>query len=923
MRPIYLKMSAFGPYSGITEIDFGKLGTGGLYLITGDTGAGKTTIFDAVAYALFGSPSGDNRDTSMLRSKYAADSLKTEVELKFEYCGKEYTVKRNPEYMRKKTRGEGMTREAADAELYCPDNRVVTKATAVTNAVEELLGINRNQFCQIAMIAQGDFRKLLFAPTDERIKIFRHIFKTDNYLSLQNELKGKAKELWEQCKIRRDSISQYISGIDCSEEHPLYSEVCKAVSNQLPFDEVLELIEKLIDEDAKKEKNIASEITETRNRLDKVKNQINRFNEKKEIEEKLDSNKEALCESRQRHDELNTALEEVLKREPEINKNTSDAAEIAVTLPDYNELDEKTGIFRSNQQYIERNSVTLARLEDNIKRGGSLITGLTEERKSLEGAGESRVKLNAEKKELEEKKNRLKKLNSSILSLYDAQSLYARAAEDYQKKIQAADHANDAFRTAQRLYYNAQAGILAETLTEGQPCPVCGSKTHPVIASKPAEAPSAEKLEELENNYTKADATAKKASEKAEKLKGSVEEKRTSTEEEIRALLGDFRIDSAEAVLTEALAKAEQREEEIAAALEQENKKIKRKGEVDLLLEKTQKQVESDSQKLSALNDVIKAKIVANTQHKERIDILRSKLKFESRAAAEEKILMLRKTSETILADIENARKNQKASNDKIIALSAASNQLEEQLSKYDEIDIEAEKAEFNRLIEKEHLYELQSRDIHSRMTANMRTLEQIKLQAPQLETAEKEYSMVKALSDTANGNISSKERVQLETFVQMHYFDRIIQRANTRLAVLTQGQYDLVRRAEADNRKSQSGLELDVIDHYNGSVRSVKSLSGGESFKASLALALGLADEIQYSAGGIRLDTMFIDEGFGSLDEESLNQAMTALNSLAEGNRLVGIISHVGELKRRIDKQIIIKKDKSKGSYVDEIIVF
>ena len=187
----------------------------------------------------------------------------------------------------------------------------------------------------------------------------------------------------------------------------------------------------------------------------------------------------------------------------------------------------------------------------------------------------------------------------------------------------------------------------------------------------------------------------------------------------------------------------------------------------------------------------------------------------------------------------------------------------------------------------------------------------------------EREYSSVKSLSDTANGNISSKERIQLETYVQMHYFDRILQRANTRLAVLTEGQYDLVRRAEADNKRSQSGLELDVIDHYNGSIRSVKSLSGGESFKASLALALGLADEIQYSAGGIRLDTMFIDEGFGSLDDESLNQAMAALNDLAEGNRLVGIISHVGELKRRIDKQIIIKKDRSEGSYVDDIIVF
>ena len=214
--------------------------------------------------------------------------------------------------------------------------------------------------------------------------------------------------------------------------------------------------------------------------------------------------------------------------------------------------------------------------------------------------------------------------------------------------------------------------------------------------------------------------------------------------------------------------------------------------------------------------------------------------------------------------------------------------------------------------------YDREAKTTHARISANQTALDNIKVRSGDLIATEKKYSWVKALSNTANGNIAGKEKVMLETYIQMNYFDRIIARANTRLMIMTDGQYDLVRRKEALNNKGQSGLDLNVIDHYNGSERSVKSLSGGESFKASLALALGLADEIQSSAGGIKLDTMFIDEGFGSLDEESLAAAMKALTSLADGNRLVGIISHVGELKQKIDKQIIVKKDKVGGSYAE-----
>jgi len=214
-------------------------------------------------------------------------------------------------------------------------------------------------------------------------------------------------------------------------------------------------------------------------------------------------------------------------------------------------------------------------------------------------------------------------------------------------------------------------------------------------------------------------------------------------------------------------------------------------------------------------------------------------------------------------------------------------------------------------------LIENQAKTIYSRITSNKASLDNILKKLNEIKTVEEKWIWIKSLSNTANGNLSGKEKIMLETYIQMTYFDRIINRANTRFMVMSGGQYELKPRKEAENNRSQSGLELDVIDHYNGTERSVKTLSGGESFKASLSLALGLSDEIQSSAGGIKLDTMFVDEGFGSLDDESLAQAIKALSSLAEGNRLVGIISHVSELKDKIDKQIVVKKEKTGGSNI------
>ena len=270
MRPLKLTISAFGPYAGKMELDFENLGSSGLYLITGDTGAGKTTIFDAISFALFGEASGGKREPGMLRSKYADDKTPTEVELTFCYAGKEYTVTRNPEYMRPKGRGEGMTKQAADARLVYPDGHVVTKLKDVNIAIKEILGLDRDQFGQVAMIAQGGFLKLLLADTKERQKIFRNIFHTNLYVELQERLSKQANAVKYQWEDVRKSIRQYVEAILCQENSAYADQVQQAKAETLPVEEVLTLLENILEEDQHFQKDLEQSLQNTETELEEV-----------------------------------------------------------------------------------------------------------------------------------------------------------------------------------------------------------------------------------------------------------------------------------------------------------------------------------------------------------------------------------------------------------------------------------------------------------------------------------------------------------------------------------------------------------------------------------------------------------------------------------------------------------------------------
>lgn len=921
MRPLKLKISAFGPYSGIAEFDFTKLGTGGLYLITGDTGAGKTTIFDAITYALYGETSGGNREVSMLRSKYADESTPTEVELTFSYRDKDYTVKRNPEYEKLKARGEGTTKQVANAEIIYPDGKVITRIKDVDNAIKEIIGINKDQFCQIAMIAQGDFLKLLLASTKERIEIFRHIFKTELFGDLQERLKRESGKLSDECDTIKRSISQYIGGIVCDEDNTDYIEVSKAKNGSLPTEEVINLLEKLIADDKKAEHDIAAQEEKLQKELDEIKAKINKAQDVMAAKIDLEKNEAAFVAETETQKELTSKFETEKSNQPKIKELGEKVAEIKALLPDYDEFETKEKTFNLNKVFIENCAESAAKKENEIKAIGEEIAKISEERKTLEKAGEEKLKLETDKKVLTDNADKLGNLKANIVALEKAESDYSQALQDYNNKQSAFERLDGEYKAINKAYLDAQAGILADTLKADEPCPVCGSTTHPKIAVKPENVPTKEQLEDLQVRVDEANNDANSDRTKAGNFKGILDEKKESVLGEIKTLLGDVAITDAKSLIAVKLSDIDADVEKLDKKISEAKEKIERAEEIDRILPEKNKELETAKEDLTKISDEIKSKTTENASIEKRIGELKTKLSFATKEEAQSKIDEFTENAEQMSKDYDYALKALNVSKEKIASLKSAKEEIVKRLGDKTDVDIEQENEILNALEDRRETYDCDSKTIHACISANQTALDNIKARSGDLITTEKKYSWVKALSNTANGNISGKEKVMLETYIQMNYFDRIIARANTRLMIMTDGQYDLVRRKEALNNKGQSGLDLNVIDHYNGSERSVKSLSGGESFKASLALALGLADEIQSSAGGIKLDTMFVDEGFGSLDEESLAAAMKALTSLADGNRLVGIISHVGELKQKIDKQIIVKKDKVGGSYAEIVV--
>ncbi len=903
MRPIKLKISAFGPYAGEVNLDLENLGEKGLYLITGDTGAGKTTIFDAITFALFGEASGSNRKSDMLRSKYAAPETPTEVELTFVYNGKNYHIQRNPEYMRPAKRGEGLTKQTAEATLTYPDGRIVTKAKDVTNAVRELLGIDRNQFSQIAMIAQGDFLKLLLASTEDRIKIFRQLFKTERYQLLQERLKNESGKLRKICDLLKSGISQYVDGLSIDDGvHD------REKLGTLPIDDVIALAEKAINDAESCIAGQSEDLAVTERELELVNILVGKGQEQLKAKQVLEKTETLIGEKSEKLTGLQADVAANQARKLELDKLTETITLAESKLGDYDQLESVEKEMANTGKQLQQEQKTLATAVLEWEKLQSMFQQMENELETIKDAGTNEAKLKAELDKLEITLKQLRHLQALQTELSQLEAGQAKAQTVYTSARESAMAKDQQYQQMNRHFLDAQAGILAQQLEEGMACPVCGSTSHPKPAELTDEAPTEAALEVLKKARDAAEQQASQASSKAAAAVSAVNAKKEEIQRQGELCAG--------ASMDETKAEMEN----LRAVLAEELQKVQRKVQLEQQIpQAVVKKQQLETQKSDAEKQIA-ALSSRHEEMKKQTEAMAGKLEYPSRAEAMKQIQTLTAEKRTVEQQIKRAQEAFDVENEAIQKLHGQKQSLETQLTSAEEVNLDELEGKQRELSLKKQGIQQEITRLTAQKTANERALVGICEKSAELTAAEKRYAWISSLSNTANGNLSGKEKIMLETYIQMRYFDRIIARANTRFMIMSDGQYELKRRLEADNNRSQSGLELDVIDHYNGTERSVRTLSGGESFKASLSLALGLSDEIQSSVGGIRLDTMFIDEGFGSLDEESLQQAMRALAGLSDGNRLVGIISHVAELKEKIDKQIVVTKEKTGGSRVEII---
>ena len=914
MRPLKLTIAGFGPYAGVQELDFEKLGQRGLYLITGDTGAGKTTIFDAITFALFGQASGDSREAGMLRSKYAKPQDPTYVELTFAYDGKRYTVRRNPEYERAKARGTGTTKQAADAQLTYPDGHVVTKLKEVDIAIRGIIGLTREQFSQVAMISQGEFRKLLQADTKQRQQIFRDIFGTGLFVALQDRLKTKTSEVRSQREQVLLGIRQYIEGIHCPVDSPHSEQTGKAKAGLLPMEDVMALLERLLADGEDAQRGLAEEQDRTDKETEMVVAQLAQA-------QAFAAAKASMAEKQAEEAEQASALvraQQVLSQArqqvPEQEAADREITHITLLLPSYEKL-------ARNQAELAAMERKLTAAEQNAQRTRQEKAALTEEitvlkkeKKELEGAAAELERIQRIRQQQLLRRNDLQKLLADMAELDTQRSRLKEKQDSYREQAAEAAELGQVYDVRNKAFLDEQAGILARNLEEGAPCPVCGSRSHPVLAEMSAHAPTEADVKKAKAAYDQAQQKTNQASVEASRQKGIVTASEEKLNGEIRELLGETGPEDAP---REARAQQEELSKEIRSLdLQSAQWKTRqlRKEQLDGLVPQKEQALAGAEAALAAANEQAAALAASSRERRNQIEMLRSTLPYEDQAAALKKKRLLEEKRDGLkkaLACAENAV-NDHARN--LAAIRAAIEQLNGRLKDGPQTDAAALEAVKQELAARKNAITQRQKTLHAQITANENARNNIARKTKEMLDLEQRHGWMKALSETANGNLSGKEKIMLETYIQTTFFDRILQRANIRLRKMSGGQYDLKRRRTASNMRGQSGLELDIIDHLNATERSVNTLSGGEAFLASLALALGLSDEVQMSTG-IRLDTLFVDEGFGSLDSEALSKAYHTLAGLTEGNRLVGIISHVAELKERIDRQIVVKKDKSGGS--------
>ena len=931
MRPLRLTLSAFGPYAAETTLDLEKLGKGGLYLITGDTGAGKTTIFDAITYALYDHSSSGIREGSMLRCKYVDDKTPTFVELEFEVHGVRYMVRRNPEYQRPKARGEGMTTEKADATLTYPDDRPpVTKAKDVTAAVQEIIGLDYNQFSQIVLIAQGQFTKLLNASTEERSRIFRKLFRTQRYAQLQERLQAEAAALNQQRTAQNAKLDSLLGGLQFSPEDP-DAEALRALCAQTVPETALTLLDALTARQAAALEEAGTALQTTEAQLDTVQRQLGAAAQAQRLAQQLTARQAELAAARPALDAARAEADRHAGDAAQLDVLTAQVTQAQSALAAYDVLDSLC-----RQQTEARDAARLAAAQAQKRRTqldslNAALAAAETELSALADADTRLLTLQTHSTQLAQRGEALAKLEQRLAECQHQAKRAYKAQESYRAAAAAQDEARARQNTLERAFLDAQAGLLAESLTEGAPCPVCGSTHHPARALLPHTAPTQAQVEAARQSAAAADRQAQNASAAAQSALAAANEAKISLRRDAETLLPErFTVPEGTVPLTFALmtnvlaeetAALQTAQADCAAQCRQAEADCRRKAQLEADRQNKTRQRPALEQAAAEADRSAAAQNASADALEGQIAERRAALPYPRRADAQAALDKLEADRSALRTGMDTAQRRLKQAEQSVAAAEAAVDALTaQQTAAQKELPARSAEeltAQQTALTAAREALRSREKQLSAQLLPNRKTAAQYRAAAEARQTLESRWQWVSALAATAGGTLTSKQKIKLEAYIQMNYLDRILRYANTRLMQMTAGQYEL-ERIGAENQRSQSGLDLGVIDHYNGTRRSVKTLSGGESFKASLALALGLSDEVQSSAGGIRLDTLFLDEGFGSLDEESLELAIRVLSGLTEGDRLVGIISHVGALKDRIDRQVVVHKARTGGSTVE-----
>lgn len=1050
MKPIQLTMSAFGPFAGRVCLDMRPLSeAGGIFLVTGNTGAGKTTLFDAIAFALFGDVSGSYREVSTLRSDYAKATTPTFVELVFSHKGKEYTVTRNPEYLRPKRRGEGQTALKADATLQLPGGTTVTKTRQVTARVEEILGINRDQFRQIAMIAQGEFQKLLHAKSEDRAAILRQVFDTRLYQAVQGRAKEVADAALQACEQNRREVAGLVQSAACPPDHPLAAQLA-AVQDEQAYraGEALSLLDALNAQDAQAlralEKDMADMETQSQQLAAKGERakHINALHarlaaaqedaaalaartqemqrtardvahwekalgallplwqavqreqqevDRLEIQLRQLSDRDKALQREAQHQAL--ALARQQQNQPAVERLTADIAALCATLPAYAQAEALGAVVSQLQEELRRLRSHKDACAARKAKWEQQLAGIRDTLTQTAPAAAQLVELCAQSDALELLFERNRQLQTQTHTAAQAQTHCGAAQAAYKQADAAHVQALAACTQVERAYRDNQAGLLAAALQPGQPCPVCGATQHPCPAQLTANAATAQAVEDAQADLRAAEQALRAATRAAgqqsaqaqtlaqqvcadtaahlaqsgtlpdappcDTLAG-VQAALTQDAQLLTALLErltqaaqhahaqakahnqaqqDGR--QAEIALSTAdadLAKLEAAQADAAPALARRQQELLSRKEGLLFADAAAAQaqlarLEQEKDALQAAYTTAQqaaqaADSAVRSNHALQEDALlrQQKAQRQRQQAGVDFEAALQSAGFADAAAFQSACVPEQTLRDAKAALQqydqqcAANRQSMEQLTQdldgAQAVDMDGIQRSLEDLQRRRRLAQAQQLQLHGRLDGNQAIRARLAAALAAGADEEARAAQLKQLYDTLRGKAAGKQKIGFEQYVQTAHFATILAAANRRLKTMTDGQFQLLRR-EGEGIGRACALDLDVLDYHTGKARPASSLSGGESFKAALALALGLSDVIQSAAGGIRIDTLFLDEGFGSLDSDSLDKAIRVLTGLSGAGRSIGIISHVAELKERIDRQIVVTKTAA-GSRVD-----